>query len=185
VQWLRDKLKVIGHAADSEAIAVAAEEPDGLYVVPAFTGLGAPYWDPEARGAVLGLTRDTGFESIVTATLASVAFQTRDLLMAMQSDGLAPKLIRVDGGMVNNTWFAQRLADVLSVPVDRPAYVETTVLGAAYLAGLQAGLFSDLSDLADRWRLERRFEAEWDSEQVDDRYKGWQRAVQAVRQFAE
>ena len=87
--------------------------------------------------------------------------------------------------MVNNTWFAQRLADVLSVPVDRPAYVETTVLGAAYLAGLQAGLFSDLSDLADRWCLERRFEAEWDSEQVDDRYKGWQRAVQAVRQFAE
>ena len=185
VQWLRDRLKVIDHAADSEAVAVSAEEPDGLYVVPAFTGLGAPYWDPEARGAVLGLTRDTGFESIVTATLASVAFQTRDLLMAMQSDGLAPKLIRVDGGMVNNTWFAQRLADVLSVPVDRPAYVETTVLGAAYLAGLQAGLFSDLSDLADRWRLERRFEAQWDSKQVDDRYKGWQRAVQAVRQFAE
>ena len=182
---VRDKLKVIDHAADSEAIAVAAEEPDGLYVVPAFTGLGAPYWDPEARGAVLGLTRDTGFESIVTATLASVAFQTRDLLMAMRSDGLAPKLIRVDGGMVNNTWFAQRLADVLSVPVDRPAYVETTVLGAAYLAGLQAGLFSDLSDLADRWRSERRFEAQWDSKQVDDRYKGWQRAVQAVRQFAE
>ena len=153
-------------------------------MVPAFTGLGAPHWDPDARGAILGLTRDTGDDAIVTATLSAVAYQTRDLLLSMRSDGLAPNLVRVDGGMVNNSWFAQRLADVLSVPVDRPAYVETTVLGAAYLAGLQAGLYGSLEDLATRWQLDRRFEAKWTQTTIDQRYDGWARAVQAVRHFS-
>ncbi len=184
VQWLRDKLKIIDHAGDTETIAASTEEPEGLVVVPAFTGLGAPYWDPEARGAILGLTRDTGDDAIVTATLTAVAYQTRDLLLAMRSDGLAPNLVRVDGGMVNNNWFAQRLADVLAVPVDRPANVETTVLGAAYLAGLQAGLYKSLEDLAFRWQLDRRFDAKWDQALIDQRYDGWTRAVQAVRHFS-
>jgi glycerol kinase len=184
VQWLRDKLKIIDHAGDTETIAASTEEPESLVVVPAFTGLGAPYWDPEARGAILGLTRDTGDDAIVTATLTAVAYQTRDLLLAMRSDGLAPNLVRVDGGMVNNNWFAQRLADVLAVPVDRPANVETTVLGAAYLAGLHAGLYKSLEDLASRWQLDRRFDAKWDQALIDQRYDGWTRAVQAVRHFS-
>jgi len=120
----------------------------------------------------------------VTATLSAVAYQTRDLLLAMRSDGLAPNLVRVDGGMVNNNWFAQRLADVLAVPVDRPANVETTVLGAAYLAGLQAGLYESLEDLAALWQLDRRFEAKWDQARIDQRYDSWSRAVQAVRHFS-
>lgn len=184
VQWLRDKLKLVEKASDTEAIAASSDEPEGLFVVPAFTGLGAPHWDPDARGAILGLTRDTGDDAIVTATLSAVAYQTRDLLLSMRSDGLAPNLVRVDGGMVNNNWFAQRLADVLSVPVDRPAYVETTVLGAAYLAGLQAGLYGSLEDLATRWQLDRRFEAKWTQTTIDQRYDGWSRAVQAVRHFS-
>jgi glycerol kinase len=140
VQWLRDALGVIRNAAEIEALAKTAKPSDGLYFVPAFTGLGAPYWDPDARGAIMGLTRDMGVAEIARAALDSVCFQTRDLLEAMARDmrdaGLdAPRALKVDGGMVRNDWFCQRLADLTGLPVDRPQVTETTALGAAYLAG--------------------------------------------------
>ena len=181
VQWLRDGLKLISNAAESEAIAAAHETSHGVYLVPAFTGLGAPWWDPNARGAILGLTRDSGIADIVTATLQSVCFQTRDLLSAMQHDGAVPTLLRVDGGMVKNNWVTQHLADILQLPVDRPAVIETTALGVAYLAGLQAGLFSNTGELAAQWRLERRFEPQMPPETAHQLYSGWQDAVQRVR----
>jgi glycerol kinase len=158
VQWLRDEIKLIKDAAETEAIAVANPDSHGVYLVPAFTGLGAPYWDANARGAIVGLTRDSGIEDIVTATLQSVSYQTRDLLSAMASDGVKPGVIRVDGGMVANNWVCQCLADILQVSVDRPVVTETTALGAAYLAGLQVGIFKSLDELSDQWQREKRFE---------------------------
>ncbi len=181
VQWLRDGLKLVANAADTEAIAAAHPDSHGVYLVPAFTGLGAPYWDPHARGAILGLTRDSGIEDIVTATLQSVCFQTQDLLMAMQNDGAVPTILRVDGGMVVNNWLTQHLADVLQLPVDRPEVIETTALGVAYLAGLKAGVFQDLSELSQRWQLERRFEPEMEPDRAQKLYEGWQAAVARVR----
>src|SRR5690606_1969856 len=131
-----------------EALAEQTGEACGVYLVPAFTGLGAPYWDPRARGAIFGLTRDTGIKEIVTAGLQSVCYQTRDLLEAMAQDGAAaPATLRVDGGMVGNGWLMQFLADILGVPVERPQMTETTALGVAYLAGLQAGLFRDTAQI--------------------------------------
>ncbi len=158
VQWLRDALGVIRNAAEIEALAQTAKPADGLYFVPAFTGLGAPYWDPDARGAILGLTRDMGAAEIARAALDSVCFQTRDLLEAMARDMAAAKLnapgaLKVDGGMVRNNWFCQRLADLTGLPVDRPKVVETTALGAAYLAGLSVGVFRDFSDITKGWAL--------------------------------
>jgi glycerol kinase len=150
-------------------------------MVPAFTGLGAPYWDAEARGAILGLTRDSGIADIVTATLQSMAYQTRDLLSAMRSDGIEPQLIRVDGGMVANNWMVQYLADILQITVDRPQVIETTALGAAYLAGLQAGVFSSLNDLAKDWQLQHRFSPEMDAASSTRLYEGWLDAVRRVR----
>src|SRR5690606_12543353 len=131
----------------------------GVYVVPAFTGLGAPYWDPKARGAIFGLTRDTGIKEIVTAGLQAVCYQTRDLLEAMAQDGAAaPSALRVDGGMVVNNWLMQFLADILGVPVERPQINETTALGAAYLAGLQAGVYRDLDEIAGHWPRQQRYQ---------------------------
>lgn len=181
VQWLRDGLKLVSHASETESIAREHDVSHGVYLVPAFTGLGAPYWDPNARGAILGLTRDSGIADIVTATLQSVCFQTRDLLSAVQHDGAVPTILRVDGGMVENSWVAQHLADVLQLPVDRPEIIETTALGAAYLAGLKAGIFSSLEDLAGRWRLDHRFEPEMHADEAHGLYEGWQRAVARVR----
>lgn len=181
VQWLRDGLKLISSASESEAIAQGHESSHGVYLVPAFTGLGAPYWDPNARGALLGLTRDTGIADVVTATLQSVCYQTQDLLEAMQHDGAIPTKLRVDGGMVANNWVTQHLSDILQLPVDRPEVIETTALGAAYLAGLQAGLFEDTATLAAQWRLERQFTPEMPTETARDLYRGWLEAVDRVK----
>jgi glycerol kinase len=186
VQWLRDELHLMATAAESEAMARRAKPADGLYVVPAFTGLGAPYWDPGARGAIVGLTRDVGGCEIVRAALDAVCYQTRDLLEAMRRDMAAAGLTRlralkVDGGMVSNDWFCQRLADLTGLPVDRPKVTETTALGAAYLAGLGAGLFKSEKDIAARWALDRRFKPVLQQSVRDRLYAGWKTAVSRVR----
>jgi glycerol kinase len=186
VQWLRDAMGVIRSAAEIEALAQTARPADGLYFVPAFTGLGAPYWDPNARGAILGLTRDMGAAEIARAALDAVCFQTRDLLDAMARDmadaGLgAPRALKVDGGMVANNWFCQRLADLTGLPVERPKVTETTALGAAYLAGLSAGLFRDFSDIASGWALDRRFDPALSPATRNALYEGWNKAVARIR----
>jgi glycerol kinase len=186
VQWLRDELKILRAAAASEAMAKQAAPAEGLYFVPAFTGLGAPYWDPEARGAILGLTRDSGRAEIVRAALDAVCYQTRDLLEAMRRDIATAGLkrltsLKVDGGMVANDWFCQRLADLTGLHVDRPRVIETTALGAAYLAGLGAGLFKSRKDIAARWELDRRFTPMLKPKARDRLYAGWGQAVRRVR----
>ena len=190
VQWLRDGLKIISHAAETEEIVAqhfsqkASQDfsQRGVYLVPAFTGLGAPYWDPHARGAIFGLTRDTGVSDLVVATLQSVCFQTRDLLAAMQQDGAVPTILRIDGGMVKNNWVAGQLADLLQMLVDRPKVIETTALGVAGLAGLQAGIYADKSSLAEIWQLDRRFEPQMSPEDSYHLHEGWLDAVARVRQ---
>ncbi|MCY1344967.1 Glycerol kinase [compost metagenome] len=182
VQWLRDGVKLISHARDSEALAEQTGDASGVYLVPAFTGLGAPYWDPKARGAIFGLTRDTGIKEIVTAGLQSVCYQTCDLLEAMRQDGAAaPSALRVDGGMVENNWVMQFLADILGVPVERPEVTETTALGVAYLAGLQAGLYADLEQIASHWHRQRRFVPRMAEAHRQKLYAGWLDAVTRVR----
>lgn len=186
VQWLRDNLGIIDSSDDIEALVQTSKEAAGLYFVPAFTGLGAPYWDPDARGAILGLTRDTSVADIARAALDAVCFQTRDLMDAMRKDleavnMAAPKALKVDGGMVRNDWFCQRLADLTGLPVDRPKVTETTAMGAAYLAGLGAGIYGDLSDIALLWKLDRRFVPAMSPAKRDQRYQGWVDAVGRVR----
>jgi glycerol kinase len=181
VQWLRDGLKLIKHSSEVEAMAHAAREGHGVYMVPAFVGLGAPYWDAEARGALLGLTRDTGPAEIAAATLDSVCYQTRDLIEAMRGDGAQIDEIRVDGGMVVNDPLMQRLADTVGTPVERPKVIETTALGAAFLAGLQAGLWPSLDSLSATWALDRAFTPSEGTPSRDRRYRGWQDAVKRVR----
>jgi len=186
VQWLRDELGVISSAPESQSLAKRAKDAEGLYFVPAFTGLGAPYWDPQARGAILGLTRDVGKAEIVRAALDAVCYQTRDLLEAMRRDMSAAGLTRlralkVDGGMVANDWFCQRLADLTGLSVDRPKVTETTALGAAYLAGLGAGLFKNEKDIAARWALDRRFKPALSKPKRDRLYAGWKHAVSSVQ----
>jgi len=184
VQWLRDALKMVAHAGDTEAIARGIADTGGVYLVPAFVGLGAPYWDPDARGALIGLTRDSGIDQVVRATLESVAYQTQDLMAAMagdiQGDG-RPTAVRVDGGMVANDWICQFLADVLNLPVERPEIVETTALGAAYLAGLETGLYPSEGAISDAWRLDRRFEPAMAPADRERLYAGWLDAVRRVR----
>lgn len=181
IQWLRDGLKLIGNASETEAIAQKTDDARGVYLVPAFTGLGAPYWDPHARGAIMGLTRDTGISEIVTAGLQSVCFQTRDLMEAMKRDGASEvNTLRIDGGMVVNNWVSQRLADIIGVAVDRPTVTETTALGAVYLAGLQAGLFKSLEEIAELWHCEREFTPCMSAERRESLYKGWLDAVRRV-----
>ncbi|NLC00082.1 MAG: glycerol kinase GlpK [Pseudomonas formosensis] len=182
IQWLRDGLRLISHADETEALAEQVGDQSGVYLVPAFTGLGAPYWDPKARGAILGLTRDTGIAEIVTAGLQSVCFQTRDLLEAMQADGnMAITSLRVDGGMVVNNWMVQALANTLGVAVERPRITETTALGAACLAGLQRGLFGSLQELAGHWGRERSFAPLMPEQRRLQLYQGWLDAVRRVR----
>lgn len=177
IQWLRDGLQLINNACDSEPLAEGTPVDHGVYLVPAFTGLGAPYWDPDARGAIFGLTRDTGIKEIVTAGLQSVCYQTKDLQRAMEKDGIRPITLRVDGGMVTNNWVMQFLADILGATVDRPLLVETTALGVAYLAGLKAGVYGSLEELAGLWRCDRRFEPLMSKEDRDRLYDGWIQAV--------
>ena len=183
VQWLRDGLKIIGSAPETEALARRADPNQEVYMVPAFTGLGAPYWDPHARGAILGLTRASGPAEIARAALEAVCFQTRDLLEAMVADGATPlETLRVDGGMVANDWMLQTLADVLAVPVERPVVTETTALGAACLAGLHEGLFEGLDGVSATWQSSARFEPSSDERNREARYAGWRDAVARVRQ---
>jgi len=187
VQWVRDGLRAVSHAAETEALARTLEDTGGVYMVPAFTGLGAPYWDPDARGAILGLTRDSTSAHIVRAALESVAYQTADLLTAMRDDleaadaGVLPDTLRVDGGMVANDWVCQYLADILACPVERPAVIETTALGAAYLAGLAVGVFPSMSAIADSWRADGHFTPSLDDVTRRARLDGWAKAVARVR----
>ena len=184
IQWLRDGLRLINHASETEALARSVGSGRGVYLVPAFTGMGAPWWDPHARGALLGLTRDTGIAEVVTAGLESVCYQTLDLLEAMSADADArPTALRVDGGMVVNNWLTQTLADVLGVRVDRPVVTETTALGAAYLAGLQVGLFGSLAEVAAHWQCERSFQPSLDERSRQARHAGWRQAVARVCQM--
>ncbi len=159
VQWLRDGLQIVASAAETGAMAAASDEAQDVVLVPAFTGLGAPHWDAEARGAIYGLTRGTGRNELVRAALESVCFQTEDLIASMRGDwpGMGQAVLRVDGGMVASDWTMQRLADIVDAPIDRPKMLETTALGAGYLAGLQAGLYPVPEDFSARWRIERRF----------------------------
>jgi glycerol kinase len=181
VQWLRDGLGLIEKSGEIEALAARARDGHGVYLVPAFVGLGAPHWDPDARGAILGLTRDSGPAEIAAATLDSVCYQTRDLVDAMRGDGAQIDELRVDGGMVVNDLLMQRLADTVGTPVERPRVTETTALGAAFLAGLQAGLWPSLDALSKTWALDRAFEPAEGAASRDRRYAGWQDAVRRVR----
>ncbi|MPY75890.1 MAG: glycerol kinase GlpK [Alphaproteobacteria bacterium] len=182
VQWLRDGLGIIGQAAESEALAKGAKADSAVYLVPAFTGLGAPYWDAGARGALHGLTRDSGAAEIARAALEAVAYQTRDLFEAMAADGTAPpRTIRVDGGMTENNWFLQFLADTLAIAVERPAVTDTTALGAAYLAGLRSGLYPSPAEMKQEWRAEARFEPRMPEPERERRYEGWLGAVARTR----
>lgn len=181
MQWIVEGLKLLRHAGESEAIVKDVPMDHGVFLVPSFTGLGAPYWDPNARGAILGLTRDSGISTIVAAALQSVGYQTKDLQKAMERDGLRPKVLRVDGGMVKNNWVLSFLADILGAVVERPQVIETTALGVVYLAGLYAGVFSSTAQLATMWHCERRFEPNLCTEQRNHLYAKWQHAVAQVR----
>jgi glycerol kinase len=180
VQWLRDELKLVQNAAATEAIARNTGIVEHVHVVPAFAGLGAPYWDPDARGAILGLTRDSGIGEIVTATLQAVAYQARDLMQAMADDGIVPRIVRVDGGMAANGWLLQFLADILGLEVERPQNAESTVLGAAVLAGLQR-VFPSFDDVGELWHCDARFAPVMGGERRDALYRGWLEAVARVR----
>jgi glycerol kinase len=187
VQWVRDGLRAIAHAAESEALARTVPDCGGVYLVPAFTGLGAPWWDPDARGAILGITRDTTGAHIVRAALEAVCYQTADLMTAMKDDiqaadaGVFPEALRVDGGMVANDWVCQYLADILDCPVERPAVLETTALGAAYLAGLAIGFYPSLDAISRSWRADGRFTPSMPAATRDARLTGWAKAVARIR----
>ncbi|MGC8517061.1 MAG: glycerol kinase GlpK [Steroidobacteraceae bacterium] len=180
IQWLRDGLGLVTSAADVEALAGSVIDTGGVYLVPAFTGLGAPYWDPEARGAILGLTRATERGQIVRAGLDSVVYQTRDLLDAMAADGVAPGLLKVDGGMARNGLFLQRLADILGVPIRRPKVAEATAWGAACLAGLGCGMFNSTEDLVRLWSADADFEPRLAAHTRGEQIRDWHRAVRRV-----
>jgi glycerol kinase len=182
VQWLRDGLGIIKNAAESGELAAQADPNQQVYLVPAFTGMGAPHWDADARGAIFGITRATGPKELCRAALEAVCFQTRDLLDAMYRDWRhdGGTVLRVDGGMVASDWTMQRLADLLDAPVDRPVVLETTALGAAWLAGMQAGVWPDEQGFAKAWRRERRFESAMEATQRDRALAGWRDAVQRV-----
>jgi glycerol kinase len=185
VQWLRDGLGIIADAAETAALADVADPHQSVYLVPAFVGLGAPYWDAEARGALFGLTRATGRNELARAALEAVGYQTRDLVDAMRRDwpgaADAETVLRVDGGMVRSDWTMQFLADILGAPVDRPAVLETTAQGAAYLAGLAAGICPPPEEFAKEWRREHRFVPRLDEETRERKYMGWRDAVDRTR----
>lgn len=184
IQWLRDGLRMLKNAADSESYASKVESTEGVYVVPAFVGLGTPYWDSDVRGAVFGLTRGTSKEHFVRATLESLAYQTKDVLSAMEADsGIELKALRVDGGAVKNDFLMSFQSDILDVPVERPKVNETTALGAAYLAGLAVGYWESREDIAKQWAVDRAFEPKMDSDKREELYSGWKKAVHAAMAF--
>ena len=182
VQWLRDGLGIIESAEQSGELAAQADEHQQVYMIPAFTGLGAPWWDPQARGALIGLTRGTGPAEISRAALESVCYQTLDLLNAMHADWQqeAETVLRVDGGMVTSDWTMQRLADILQAPIDRPVIAETTALGAAWLAGSRAGVWPDQQGFAESWRLDKHFDPQMPEQQRNQKVAGWNDAIQRV-----
>jgi glycerol kinase len=181
VQWLRDGLHLIKTAKESEQLAAQLSHNSGVYLVPAFAGLGAPYWDPNARGAILGLTRDTGIAHIVRAALESICYQTKDLLTCIESDsGIIARELRVDGGMAANNWLMQFLANILGVKIIRPKTIESSVIGAAYLAALGVGAYTSLNDITKQWYSEQEFISQVKTEQVAELYAGWQAAVKKV-----
>jgi len=177
VQWLRDKVKLINDASETEKIVRSIKENSGVYLVPAFTGLGAPYWDPNVRGVICGLTRSTGYKEIVRAVIESVAYQSYDLFDAMKNDGIKPKLIKVDGGMVKNNWFSQFLSDVINIQVHRSKVDETTALGAAFVAGLKIGVFKSLKDISKKWKLDKKFRPKIQNRERLKLLNGWSRAI--------
>ncbi|MBS7344778.1 MAG: glycerol kinase GlpK [Caryophanon sp.] len=184
IQWLRDGLRMFKTAADSEAYAARVDSTEGVYVVPAFVGLGTPYWDSDVRGAVFGLTRGTSKEHFVRATLESLAYQTKDVLSAMEADsGIPLNTLRVDGGAVKNDFLMQFQSDILDVPVERPEVNETTALGAAYLAGLAVGFWKSLDDISNNWNLDKRFDMNMEEAQREELYAGWKKAVKAAQAF--
>ncbi|MCP3739214.1 glycerol kinase GlpK [Rossellomorea sp. BNER] len=184
IQWLRDGMRMLKSASDSEDYAKRVESTDGVYVVPAFVGLGTPYWDSDVRGAVFGLTRGTSKEHFVRATLESLAYQTKDVLTAMEADsGISLKTLRVDGGAVKNDFLMRFQSDMLGVPVERPTVNETTALGAAYLAGLAVGYFDSMDDIATQWNVEKKFDPEMNEEAQTALYNGWKKAVNATMAF--
>lgn len=183
VQWLRDGLKIIREAGETQTLSDPADPHQNVILVPAFTGLGAPYWQPDCRGAIYGLTRNSGPAEFARAALESVGFQTRDLLEAMTADWSsdeAKQVLRVDGGMSASVWAMQFLADIIGAPVDRPKVLETTALGAAWLAGMQAGIYPDQAGFAEGWALDQRFEPAMDATTRDEKYAAWKRAVEAT-----
>ena len=186
VQWLRDGVRAIAAAPDVEALAASVDDTGGVYLVPAFTGLGAPHWDPNARGTIVGITRGTGLAELARATLESIALPVADVLEAMTA-AAAERLtaLRVDGGAAANNLLLQLQADLLGVPVERPVVAETTALGAAYLAGLAVGYWGGLDDIAHNWRLDRRFEPVMSDDQRRSLLHGWHRAVDRSKGWIE
>ncbi|MGG4197853.1 glycerol kinase GlpK [Peribacillus frigoritolerans] len=184
IQWLRDGLRMLHDAKGSEAYAKRVESTDGVYVVPAFVGLGTPYWDSEVRGAVFGLTRGTSKEHFIRATLESLAYQTKDVLDAMEADsGIELQTLRVDGGAVKNDFLMQFQGDLLRVPVERPTINETTALGAAYLAGLAVGYWKDQEEISRQWAVDKTFEPSMEEQESEKLYEGWKKAVHAAMAF--
>ena len=182
MQWLRDKLGLIRNAAETAEIAASVPDTGGVYAVPAFVGLGAPYWDSEARGLISGITQGTGRAELVRATLESIAYQTRDLVEAMQADtGRKLEELRVDGGASANDFLMQFQADILGCRIVRPSDIETTALGAAYLAGLATGVWNDIAELEELWGVDRAFEPQMDKTRREELYAGWEAAVARCR----
>ena len=177
VQWLRDKIRLIDNAYETEKIAKSKKNSKGVYVVPAFTGLGAPYWNSKSRGLITGLTRDSDWRDLVRATIESVAYQTSDLFVSMRKDGLNPKSVKVDGGMVSNNWFVQFLSEILKIKITRSKINETTALGAAYMAGYQTGIYRSLSDIKQNWKKDRDFKPKFNKSYRNKLLQGWQQAI--------
>ena len=177
VQWLRDRMKLIQNASETEKIVRSLKDNSGVYLVPAFTGLAAPYWDTKSRGVLCGLTRNTSYKEIVRAVIESTAYQSYDLFTAMKNDGIKPQLIKVDGGMVKNNWFSQFLSDVINIEVHRSQVAETTALGAFFMAGLKIGVFKSLYDISKKWKVNKRFHPKMKSVERTQLIKGWSQAI--------
>ena len=177
VQWLRDKIRLIDNAYETEKIAKSKKNSKGVYVVPAFTGLGAPYWNSKSRGLIMGLTRDSDWRDLVRATIESVAYQTYDLFVSMRKDGLNPKSVKVDGGMVSNNWFVQFLSEILKIKITRSKINETTALGVAYMAGYQNGIYRSPKDIKQNWKKDRDFKPKFNKSYRNKLLQGWQQAI--------
>jgi len=177
VQWLRDKIKLINNAYETEKIAKSTKSNNEVYIVPAFSGIGAPYWRPDARGLITGLTRDSDWKTLVRATVESVAYQSYDLFYSMNKDGLKPRIVKIDGGMVANNWFSQFLADVINLKVIRPKVLETTALGAALFAGYQVGEFKSLNQIKNTWKKDKAFKPKINKKLRNHILHGWKQAI--------